>query len=143
MKTVVALLLLCALAAGALLVPVSGETAWQHARRKGWPVAAARAFVHGAQAGSAWVARTLRGHDEAAASAPAATPAHAVRRRAARTASNTGPASPPAAPIASSTLSPASSAGPRDRIVAGPPAEQLDTRDRAALDKLITARGGR
>jgi hypothetical protein len=141
MKLFLALLLLAALTAAAVLVPISGETAWQHAERKGWPMAAAHSFARAANAGARWVFASLRGHGDAP---PKSQPTRGPRRRLARvptpvagTAAGSGIAR--AAPPAAAPLPPG--AGTHDHIVAAPPAERLEGPDRAALDKLITARG--
>jgi hypothetical protein len=143
MKLLLALLLLGALTAAAVLVPLSGETAWQHAERKGWPLAAAHGFARAANAGAHWVFATLRGHDDAPKKAqPTRTP----RRRLARIPTpvgGNGAGSGIARAAPPSTAPPAQAAGTRDHVVPAPPAERLEGPDRAALDKLITARGGR
>jgi hypothetical protein len=142
MKLFLALLLLGALTATAVLVPISGETAWQHAERKGWPIAAAHGFARAANAGAHWALATLRGHDAPPKTQPVRTP----RRRLARIPTpvgGSGAGSGIARAAPPSAAPPAQGAGSRDHIVAAPPAERLAGPDRAALDKLITARGGR
>jgi hypothetical protein len=143
MKLFLALVLLSALTAAAVLVPItgSGETAWQHAERKGWPLAAAHSFTRAANSGARWVFATLRGTGDAPSKAP---PTRGPRRRLARAPTPVAGSAPGAgvaraAPPSAAPLPPG--AGAHDHIVAAPPAERLEGTDRAALDKLITSRG--
>ena len=129
-KLLFAVVIAALLALGALVVPIEGRTAWQHAQgfsSKDSPAAVARAVAHGFRAGWDWVASARHAGTSAAAthSPPANSfPRHPSRKALART--STEPAEPPGQS--------------RDGIVKAPPTEQHAPGDRAALDKLVESR---
>ena len=140
MKLALSLLLIGALCALGLLVPLEGETGLSRARREGWPAACAQTLGKTALLGFRWAERALRG-------SPGATPPPqklgGPRRRLARAAPEASPASSVASARPSRpalTDPPAAAGAQRDHILAAPPSERFDGKDRSALDKLIAAR---
>jgi hypothetical protein len=170
MKLVVSLLLLGALAFGALFVPLVGENGWHRAHREGWLRATGHTAAAAASEAFGWAARVAHGLSERAQMAQKSPAPFAPGRKRAMARApapqSPGPASPPSsgawaahaaspasrphAPAGAGASGLAARPGPptgaevqRDRIVAAPTKEQLDGDDRKALDKLIHAHGGR
>ena len=125
MKLFVALLLVVALAAAVLCVPLGGRTAWQRAEAKGLPRsvahAVAHAVAHGFRASWDWLAsvHSVPAHSAAAHSLPR----HPSRRA-----------------LAEAQLQGAPPAEAHDGIVRAPPTETHAQGDRAALDQLLQKR---
>ena len=127
MKALIAVAIICALAAGALFWPLGGRSFWQRAGERGLPHAAAQSAARGVR--SAW--DLLFHHARPTPAAPVNSPAKV--RRSARAIPETAPL-PETIPVRAAGL-----AGP-DRIVAQPPKERLQANDRAGLEKLLRAR---
>ena len=120
MKTFFVLVLVTALAVGALFVPIAGKSFWQRAQERGIPAALARATAHGMRA--TWDFVTSMGHDALDTRTTQEGPQHSPRH--------------PSRKAQAAAQQPARRPG-REGIVPQPPKEKIEQTDRDALDSLV------